>query len=126
MCFFCFVFVSFEHCLLVQFVLQRSRLESKPSESECNAYFVLEDLWESFAEWSAYGAGVPLHMHGSDSTVQYYVPYLSGIQLYVVEPSKKARLVLSSVSVHYTKELLLFLSFPFHSFDYCLLKQKSS
>ncbi|CAN6911551.1 unnamed protein product [Brassica oleracea] len=69
----------------------RSRLESKPSESECNAYFVLEDLWESFAEWSAYGAGVPLHMHGSDSTVQYYVPYLSGIQLYVVEPSKKAR-----------------------------------
>ncbi|CAH8299080.1 unnamed protein product [Eruca vesicaria subsp. sativa] len=60
-------------------------------ESECNTYFVLEDLWESFAEWSAYGAGVPLHMDGSDSTVQYYVPYLSGIQLYVVDPSKKAR-----------------------------------
>ncbi|CAH8299353.1 unnamed protein product [Eruca vesicaria subsp. sativa] len=60
-------------------------------ESECNTYFVLEDLWESFAEWSAYGASVPLHMDGSDSTVQYYVPYLSGIQLYVVDPSKKAR-----------------------------------
>ncbi|KAJ0253879.1 hypothetical protein HA466_0114840 [Hirschfeldia incana] len=60
-------------------------------ESECHRYFVLEDLWESFAEWSAYGAGVPLHMHGSDSTVQYYVPYLSGIQLYVVDPSNKAR-----------------------------------
>ncbi|WZZ01431.1 uncharacterized protein BNAA06G29630D isoform X2 [Brassica napus] len=64
-----------------------SRCELKP---ECNTYFVLEDLWESFAEWSAYGAGVPLHMHGSDSTVQYYVPYLSGIQLYV-DPLKKAR-----------------------------------
>ncbi|XP_033129684.1 uncharacterized protein LOC103875026 isoform X4 [Brassica rapa] len=65
----------------------RSKCELKP---ECNIYFVLEDLWESFAEWSAYGAGVPLHMHGSDSTVQYYVPYLSGIQLYV-DPLKKAR-----------------------------------
>ncbi|KAF8105585.1 hypothetical protein N665_0157s0157 [Sinapis alba] len=68
----------------------RSRCDSKPRESECNTYFVLEDLWESFAEWSAYGAGVPLHMHGSDSTVQYYVPYLSGIQLYA-DPSKKVR-----------------------------------
>lgn len=43
-------------------------------------------------EWSAYGAGVPLQMHGSDSTVQYYVPYLSGIQLYV-DASRKLRLV---------------------------------
>ncbi|ESQ32368.1 hypothetical protein EUTSA_v10004298mg [Eutrema salsugineum] len=73
-----------------RFLPMRSRLELKTRESECHTYFVLEDLWESFAEWSAYGAGVPLEMHGSDSTVQYYVPYLSGIQLYV-DPSKKAR-----------------------------------
>ncbi|KAJ0232283.1 hypothetical protein HA466_0291530 [Hirschfeldia incana] len=71
----------------------RSKRELKAGESESNTYFVLEDLWESFAEWSAYGAGVPLHMDGSDSTVQYYVPYLSGIQLYVVDPSKKDRIV---------------------------------
>ncbi|CAH8359569.1 unnamed protein product [Eruca vesicaria subsp. sativa] len=32
-------------------------------------------------EWSAYGVGVPL-LYGVDSFVQYYVPYLSGIQLY--------------------------------------------
>ncbi|XP_010442383.1 PREDICTED: uncharacterized protein LOC104725417 [Camelina sativa] len=68
----------------------RSRWELKTRESDCHTYFVLEDLWESFAEWSAYGAGVPLDMHESDSTVQYYVPYLSGIQLYV-DPSKKPR-----------------------------------
>ncbi|KAL1190971.1 hypothetical protein V5N11_020940 [Cardamine amara subsp. amara] len=68
----------------------RSRWELKTRESECHTYFILEDLWEAFAEWSAYGAGVPLQMHGSDSTVQYYVPYLSGIQLYVDSP-KKAR-----------------------------------
>ncbi|GAB4840324.1 hypothetical protein Ancab_021091 [Ancistrocladus abbreviatus] len=50
---------------------------------EFQPYFVLGDLWESFKEWSAYGAGVPLMLNGSDSVIQYYVPYLSGIQIYV-------------------------------------------
>ncbi|CAO2828497.1 unnamed protein product [Amaranthus hypochondriacus] len=54
---------------------------------EFQPYFNLSDLWESFKEWSAYGAGVPLVLNGSDSVVQYYVPYLSAIQLYV-DPSK--------------------------------------
>lgn len=49
-------------------------------------YFVLDDLWESLKEWSAYGAGVPLVLSGGDSVVQYYVPYLSAIQLYI-DPS---------------------------------------
>ncbi|XP_024984783.1 uncharacterized protein LOC112520619 isoform X2 [Cynara cardunculus var. scolymus] len=51
-----------------------------------NPYFILGDLWESLKEWSAYGAGVPLVLNESDSVVQYYVPYLSAIQLYV-DPS---------------------------------------
>ncbi|KAJ0978541.1 hypothetical protein J5N97_014015 [Dioscorea zingiberensis] len=46
-------------------------------------YFNLGDLWESFSEWSAYGAGVPLVLNGSDSVVQYYVPYLSAIQIFL-------------------------------------------
>ena len=45
-------------------------------------YFVLGDLWESFEEWSAYGAGVPLLLNGSDSVVQYYV-----INLYIYLPN---------------------------------------
>ncbi|CAI0626691.1 unnamed protein product [Linum tenue] len=45
-------------------------------------YFVLGDLWESLKEWSAYGVGVPLLLNGSETVIQYYVPYLSGIQLY--------------------------------------------
>ncbi|KAK8692675.1 hypothetical protein V6N13_070282 [Hibiscus sabdariffa] len=49
---------------------------------EFQPYFTLGDLWESFKEWSAYGAGVPLVLDGNDGVVQYYVPYLSGIQLY--------------------------------------------
>ncbi|KAE9605355.1 hypothetical protein Lal_00025302 [Lupinus albus] len=64
--------------------------------STCNVefqpYFVLGDLWESFREWSAYGAGVPLVMNDNDSVVQYYVPYLSAIQIYGVtaKPSLKS------------------------------------
>ncbi|CAL5089626.1 unnamed protein product [Urochloa decumbens] len=50
-------------------------------------YFCLGDLWEAFNEWSFYGRGVPLVLNGSDSVIQYYVPYLSAIQLYA-DPSK--------------------------------------
>ncbi|KAL5726484.1 hypothetical protein ACHQM5_009525 [Ranunculus cassubicifolius] len=50
---------------------------------EYQPYFMLDDLWESFKEWSAYGAGVPLVLNDCDSVVQYYVPYLSGVQIYV-------------------------------------------
>ncbi|GER46884.1 hypothetical protein STAS_23947 [Striga asiatica] len=46
-------------------------------------FFILGDLWESFREWSVYGVGVPLLLNGNDSVVQYYVPSLSGIQLYI-------------------------------------------
>ncbi|XP_050224316.1 uncharacterized protein LOC126674009 [Mercurialis annua] len=49
---------------------------------EYQPYFELSDLWDSFKEWSAYGAGVPVILNDSDSVVQYYVPYLSGIQIY--------------------------------------------
>ncbi|XP_031279696.1 uncharacterized protein LOC116138077 [Pistacia vera] len=49
---------------------------------EFQPYFTLGDLWESFKEWSVYGAGVPLVLDRSDCVIQYYVPYLSGIQLY--------------------------------------------
>ncbi|XP_020099067.1 uncharacterized protein LOC109717618 [Ananas comosus] len=54
----------------------------KACDAEQRPYFILGNLWESFKEWSAYGAGVPLILNGCDGVVQYYVPYLSGIQLY--------------------------------------------
>ncbi|XP_075100496.1 uncharacterized protein LOC107803940 [Nicotiana tabacum] len=56
-------------------------------EAESNPYYCLGDLWEAFSEWSVYGVGVPLLLNGKDSIIQYYVPFLSGIQLYV-DPSK--------------------------------------
>ncbi|XP_022757922.1 uncharacterized protein LOC111305030 [Durio zibethinus] len=52
-------------------------------EVDLSPYYCLGDLWECFSEWSVYGVGVPLLLNGSDSVKQYYVPSLSGIQLYV-------------------------------------------
>ncbi|KAL4592369.1 hypothetical protein LXL04_005361 [Taraxacum kok-saghyz] len=49
-------------------------------------YFILGDLWESLKEWSVYGVGVPLVLNETDSVIQYYVPFLSAIQLYI-DPS---------------------------------------
>ncbi|KAF0905029.1 hypothetical protein E2562_000840 [Oryza meyeriana var. granulata] len=46
-------------------------------------FFTLGDIWDEFRESSAYGIAVPIVMNGcSDGVVQYYVPYLSAIQLY--------------------------------------------
>lgn len=45
-------------------------------------FFSLTDLWDRFDEWSAYGAGVPILLNSRETVMQYYVPYLSGIQLY--------------------------------------------
>lgn len=53
------------------------------------SYFVLGDLWKSFHEWSAYGVGVPLELKGNN-VVQYYVPYLSGLQLYTKPTTLKS------------------------------------
>ncbi|KAL4560265.1 hypothetical protein LXL04_032415 [Taraxacum kok-saghyz] len=56
------------------------------NEEHYHPYFVLDDLWETYREWSAYGAGVPLVLNERDSVVQYYTPYISAIQLYI-DPS---------------------------------------
>ncbi|CAI0460946.1 unnamed protein product [Linum tenue] len=35
-----------------------------------------------YDEWSAYGAGVPISLSNGETLVQYYVPYLSAIQIF--------------------------------------------
>ena len=45
--------------------------------------FALSDLWSFFDEWSAYGVEVPLMLDDEEHEVfQYYVPFLSGIQIF--------------------------------------------
>ncbi|KAE8733848.1 (RS)-norcoclaurine 6-O-methyltransferase-like isoform 1 [Hibiscus syriacus] len=53
-----------------------------PQERENVEYFTLSDLWSSYDEWSAYGAGVPIMLNDNETLVQYYVPYLSAIQIF--------------------------------------------
>ncbi|KAF8085528.1 hypothetical protein N665_0665s0037 [Sinapis alba] len=45
-------------------------------------YFRLSELWDCFDELSAYGLGSKVELNSGESVMQYYVPYLSAIQLY--------------------------------------------
>ncbi|KAM7277498.1 hypothetical protein ACFE04_019364 [Oxalis oulophora] len=64
-------------------VKTRGTRNREAADDDVLPFFALGDLWESYSEWSAYGAGVPLNINGSDSVTQYYVPFLSGMQIYV-------------------------------------------
>ncbi|XP_045814412.1 uncharacterized protein LOC123907970 [Trifolium pratense] len=44
--------------------------------------FALKDLWGCYERWSAMGAGTPILLGNGDALTQYYVPYLSSIQIY--------------------------------------------
>lgn len=71
-------------CWLMPILVQQAQITgSRRCEADMQPFFSLDDLWESFSEWSAYGREVPLLLNGSDSVKQYYVPFLSGIQLYI-------------------------------------------
>ncbi|KAG9153846.1 hypothetical protein Leryth_005966 [Lithospermum erythrorhizon] len=66
-----------------------SKLETKslnrlwhPWERENVDYFTLSDLWNCYDEWSVYGAGVPINLENGETLVEYYVPYLSAIQIF--------------------------------------------
>ncbi|CAL9249059.1 unnamed protein product [Arabidopsis halleri] len=67
-----------------QFLSKTSLRERRANDDYKPApYFVLGDIWDSFAEWSAYGTGVPLVLNNNkDRVIQYYVPSLSAIQIY--------------------------------------------
>lgn len=79
-------FILSESC--VQTTARERRGGSSDIELQQPCYFVLGHVWESFAEWSAYGTGVPLNLNSNssnnnkDRVFQYYVPSLSAIQIY--------------------------------------------
>jgi len=54
----------------------------QPSDNDMAEYFTLGDLWDHYYESSVCGAGIPILLNSSETVVQYYVPYLSAIQLY--------------------------------------------
>lgn len=73
-----------------------NRLWQRPGKSERVECFNLEDLWECYNEWSAYGIGTPLHLNNGDTIMQYYVPYLSAIQLFTNKSALASRFLLKN------------------------------
>ncbi|PKA46430.1 hypothetical protein AXF42_Ash012562 [Apostasia shenzhenica] len=65
----------------------------EPTGQSVVEYFNLADLWSLYHEWSAYGAGVPILFPGGETVLQYYVPYLSAIQIYTTKPLAELRAV---------------------------------
>ncbi|CAL9084639.1 unnamed protein product [Musa textilis] len=68
--------------VLAHYLLKTTMRNWRTCNVEYRPYFILGDLWDSFQEWSAYGVSIPLVLDSGDCVVQYYVPSLSGIQLY--------------------------------------------
>ncbi|XP_029123028.1 uncharacterized protein [Elaeis guineensis] len=62
-----------------------------PGGRDMVEFFNLRDLWNQYAEWSAYGAGAEVLLHDADSADQYYVPYLSAIQIYTNKSRASSR-----------------------------------
>jgi len=77
----------FFNVVVLFFLLLQSEITNlnglwQPWEREKVEYFTLGDLWNCYDEWSAYGAGVPITLTSGETLVQYYVPYLSAIQIF--------------------------------------------
>ncbi|KAM7479539.1 hypothetical protein LguiA_027752 [Lonicera macranthoides] len=63
----------------------------KPAGKPITESFTLSDLWGCYDEWSAFGAGTQVLLNNGETLDQYYVPYLSGIQLYINKPPTPLR-----------------------------------
>nr|XP_043620264.1 myb-like protein P [Erigeron canadensis] len=66
-----------------------TKMKLKEEAGGTRPYYRIGDLWNTFQEWSCYGTGVPFVLFGRYPITQYYVPYLSGMQLYI-DPHKSA------------------------------------
>uniref|UniRef100_A0A0D6R3J1 DUF789 domain-containing protein n=1 Tax=Araucaria cunninghamii TaxID=56994 RepID=A0A0D6R3J1_ARACU len=62
------------------------------SDVESGQYYRMADLWDRYDEWSAYGAGVPILLDSKETVVQYYVPYLSAMQIYTTKSRSNFRI----------------------------------
>ncbi|KAK3225477.1 hypothetical protein Dsin_005339 [Dipteronia sinensis] len=81
---------SFIHCVtphppsrsLPQSCIHDLNSQWQPIGKDIVGYFCLGDLWNCYREWSAYGAGTSVVLESGEDIMQYYVPYLSAIQIY--------------------------------------------
>ncbi|KAK7356369.1 hypothetical protein VNO80_15639 [Phaseolus coccineus] len=81
---------------------------SSSNNSTGRLYIVLEDLWESYREWSAYGVEVPVSHDGGEDAKIYYAPSLSAIQLYAERRFEEDSSAVSSQETNCSAEELVY------------------
>ncbi|WVY96293.1 hypothetical protein V8G54_028444 [Vigna mungo] len=81
---------------------------SSTNNSSGRLYIVLEDLWESYREWSAYGVEVPVCHDGEEEAKIYYAPSLSAIQLYAEGRLEEDSSAESSLETNCSAEQLVY------------------
>lgn len=63
-----------------------------PPGKDSIEYFTLRDLWDCYYEWSAFGAGIPMMLDSGEPLRQFYIPYLSAIQIYTSKSAVAPRI----------------------------------
>ncbi|KAL9685672.1 hypothetical protein QQ045_023123 [Rhodiola kirilowii] len=84
-------------CVPARKLLEPKRKGQEVHEADLIQFYNLDDLWESYKEWSVYGAEVDLTLNGNENVTQYYVPSLSVIQLYV-DPARARKPGIDTIS----------------------------
>ncbi|KAK4750844.1 hypothetical protein SAY87_004326 [Trapa incisa] len=62
-------------------------------------YFKLKDLWNCYEEWSAFGVETRVALKSGETVKQYYIPYLSAVQIYVASSKSPSMLSRSEADV---------------------------
>lgn len=73
-------------------------------------YFRLADLWDCYDELSAFGFGSQVDLNNGETVMQYFVPYLSAIQIHTNKPGLISR---------------SFFPFDFKTFKFVVMSLKS-
>lgn len=62
-----------------------------PIGKPISEYFTLGDLWDCFEKYSACGCGTKVVLNNGEDVVQYFVPYLSAIQIFTGKSPESIR-----------------------------------
>ncbi|GAA0170499.1 hypothetical protein LIER_24742 [Lithospermum erythrorhizon] len=78
-------------CTLPKSCLQDLNSSWLPVDGDTVEYFTLQDFFECYEEWSVFGVGAPLLLNNEEEVVQYFIPYLSAVQIFTIKPFSDAR-----------------------------------
>nr|GMD68405.1 cleavage stimulating factor 64 [Ipomoea batatas] len=79
------------HAQIMLGMVQPTQPSPSHKDEDTIECFTLGYLWDCYEEWSVYGVGIPVILNSGVSVTQYYVPYLSAIQIYTNKPQQTSR-----------------------------------